>query len=75
MKMACILVTFHSHTLDKPSVGAVSRSGNTAIAFFVLERPIEYLSTNKYMWYKCEGINHTSDTTVKRWNHDVQRLL
>ena len=37
-KTACILVTFHSHTLDIPSVGAVSRSGNIVISFFVLER-------------------------------------
>ena len=37
-KIACILVTFHSHTLDIPSVGAVSRSGNIVISFFVLER-------------------------------------
>ena len=36
--MACIMVTFHSHTLDIPSAGAVSRSGNIAISFFVLER-------------------------------------
>ena len=33
------------------------------------------LPMNKHMWYKREGINHTSDTTVKRWNHDLQRLL
>ena len=33
------------------------------------------LPMNKHMWYKHEGINRTSDTTVKRWNHDLQRLL
>ena len=38
MKMACILVTFHSQTLDILSAGAVSRSGNIVISFLVLER-------------------------------------
>ena len=39
-EIACIPVTFHSHTLYQVCVwgGGVNRSGNIAISFFVLER-------------------------------------